>query len=63
MNDIVLANAAMKAADFLDIDIDQLYDRHNNLEMHRHEIEMILVKDIYKPLFNIMGRHRTEMRN
>jgi hypothetical protein len=31
--------------------------------MHRHEIEMILVKDIYKPLFNIMGGHKAEMRN
>jgi hypothetical protein len=57
MDFLVLANAAKQAADFLDIDLDQLYGSH------RHEIDMILVKDIYKPLFNIMGGHRTEMRN
>ena len=63
MDYVVLANAAKQAADFLDINLDQLYDSHSHLEMHRHEIEMILVKDIYKPLFNIMGGHKAEMRN
>ena len=51
------------AADFLAIDLNQLYDSHSHLELHRREIEMILVRGIYKPLFNIMGGHRAEMRN
>ena len=51
------------AADFLAIDLNQLYDSHSHLELHRREIEMIFVRGIYKPLFNIMGGHRAEMRN
>jgi hypothetical protein len=63
MNAEILTKAARNAADFLGIDLDRLYDAYGHSVSGKEEVEMILVRDIYKPLFSIMDGHKAEMRN
>jgi pantothenate kinase len=63
MVDIRLTRVAKKAADFLDLDLVELCEINKHADLNSQNVEIILVRDIYKPLLRIMGSHQKEMQN